>query len=80
MAGLLIAKPEEIGFHPSRLQRVYDLLEHWAKVDKFPGAGICIGRKGKMLELRFSGGSGPSRMRRPYGETRFFSSHRSRNR
>src|SRR5262245_57749690 len=55
MAGLPIAKPEEIGLHPVRTQRVYDLLEQWAKTDKIPGASLCIGRRGKILEPRFFG-------------------------
>src|SRR5262249_12086518 len=54
-----LAKPEEIGFNASRLQRVYDLLEHWTKTDKVPGAAICVGRKDKILEPRFFGRQRP---------------------
>ena len=41
------------------MQRIYELLEHWAKTDKVPGAGLCVGRKGKMLEPRFFGRQRP---------------------
>jgi CubicO group peptidase (beta-lactamase class C family) len=47
---LAIAKPEEIGFIPERLQRAYDLLTEWVKKDRIPAAGFCVGRKGKMVE------------------------------
>src|SRR5690349_17691129 len=50
MPGLSLAKPADIGFDPQRLQRACDLLKKWADDDKIPSAGLCIGRKGKMLE------------------------------
>ncbi len=55
MPTLPLAKPEEIGILPERLQRVYDLLEEWTKTDKVPAAALCIGRKGRMVEPRFFG-------------------------
>src|SRR5262249_52345721 len=47
---LAVAKPEEVGFIPERLQRVNDLLTDWVKKDRIPAAGFCVGRKGKMVE------------------------------
>jgi CubicO group peptidase (beta-lactamase class C family) len=44
------AKPEEIGFDPARLRRAFDLLRQWVETDKVPAAGLCVGRKGKMVE------------------------------
>jgi CubicO group peptidase (beta-lactamase class C family) len=52
-------KPEEIGFNPTRLGRAHDLLEEWTRADKVPGAALCIGRKGQMLEPRFFGRQRP---------------------
>src|SRR6516162_6458217 len=45
-----IAKPAEIGFEPSRLQRAFDVLAEWVKKDRIPAAGLCVGRKGRMVE------------------------------
>lgn len=57
--GLEQAPPEEIGFVPARLQRAYDLLEHWTATDKIPAAGFCVGRKGRLVEPRFFGRQRP---------------------
>jgi CubicO group peptidase (beta-lactamase class C family) len=54
-AGLPLANPEELGLIPARLQRAYDLLEKWTRIDKVPAAALCVGRKGKMLPARFLG-------------------------
>jgi CubicO group peptidase (beta-lactamase class C family) len=59
MAGLPIAKPDEIGFILNRLQRAYDLLDSWVRTDKVPAAALCVGRKGKMLPLRLVGRQRP---------------------
>jgi CubicO group peptidase (beta-lactamase class C family) len=59
MSGLPLAKPEEIGFIPARLQHAYDLLAEWTRTDKVPAASVCVGRKGRMLEPRFFGGQRP---------------------
>src|SRR5262245_11860546 len=45
-----IAKPEEIGLEPKRLQRAFDILAEWVKKDRIPAAGCCVGRKGRMVE------------------------------
>jgi hypothetical protein len=44
MPDLPTATPESIGFEPTRLQRAYDLLQHWADTDQIPAAGLCVGR------------------------------------
>lgn len=72
MTGLPVAKPEEIGFVPSRLQCVQDLLEHWVQTDKIPAAGLCVGRKGKMLEPRFVGRQRPERDAPPLRDDALF--------
>lgn len=59
--GLAVARPEEIGFQPARLQRAYDLLEDWARTDKVPAATLCVGRKGRLVEPRFFGRQRPDR-------------------
>src|SRR5712692_11163777 len=59
MSGLPLARPEEIGFLPARLERAYDLLAEWARADRVPAAALCVGRKGRMLEPRFFGRQRP---------------------
>jgi len=59
MSGLPLTQPETIGFNPQRLQRAYDMLQKWADTDKIPAAGVCIGRKGCMLEPRLVGRQKP---------------------
>jgi CubicO group peptidase (beta-lactamase class C family) len=59
MTGLPLAKPEEIGFIPVRLQHAYDLVESWVRTGKVPAAAFCIGRKGKMLPPRLVGRQRP---------------------
>jgi CubicO group peptidase (beta-lactamase class C family) len=55
MPTLNFAKPAEIGFDPSRLQRAFDLLRKWTENDQIPAAGICVGRHGKAVEPVFAG-------------------------
>lgn len=50
-----MTKPEEIGFAPARLERAFELLADWVKKDRLPAAGICVGRRGKMVEPRLFG-------------------------
>jgi CubicO group peptidase (beta-lactamase class C family) len=52
---LEIARPAAIGFDPTRIERVYARLTEWTHQDKMPGAGIAIGRHGRMLEPRVFG-------------------------
>jgi CubicO group peptidase (beta-lactamase class C family) len=59
MDGLPLSQPETMGFDPARLQRAYDLLQTWIDADKVPAAGMCIGRKGVMLEPRLVGRQRP---------------------
>ena len=56
---LEIARPNAIGFDLARIERVYDRLSLWVHEDKMPGAGIVIGRHGKMLEPRVFGRQRP---------------------
>src|SRR5207244_1286743 len=55
MPDLPTARPESIGFDAARLQRAYDLLQHWVETDQVPAAGLCVGRKGSMVEPRLFG-------------------------
>src|SRR5437762_11088898 len=57
-AALPVARPEEIGFVPERLQRAYDLLKRWTDADQIPAAGLCVGRRGRVVEPRFFGRQG----------------------
>lgn len=61
MPGLPIAKLSDIGFDPNRLQIAFDLLRNWAASDKIPSAGLCVGRKGKMLEPLLVGRQKPGK-------------------
>ena len=55
MAGLPTARPAALGFDERRLQRAFDLLKKWCDDDKVLGAGLCVGRRGRMIEPRFFG-------------------------
>jgi CubicO group peptidase (beta-lactamase class C family) len=55
MPGLPLARPDTIGFDPAGLQRAFDLLAHWSKEGKVLSAGLCVGRRGRMVEPRFFG-------------------------
>jgi CubicO group peptidase (beta-lactamase class C family) len=55
MPNLPLARPETIGLDPTRLQRVYDLLQRWTDADKLPAAALCVGRRGRTVEPRFFG-------------------------
>jgi CubicO group peptidase (beta-lactamase class C family) len=52
---LEIARPASIGFDAARIDRVYARLTEWTHEDRIAGAGIAIGRHGKMLEPRVFG-------------------------
>jgi CubicO group peptidase (beta-lactamase class C family) len=54
-----VARPEEIGFDPARLRRVWDLLRRWVEQDKIPAAGVCVGRRGRQVEPHFFGRQRP---------------------
>jgi CubicO group peptidase (beta-lactamase class C family) len=56
---LEIARPAAIGFDTARIERVYARLAEWTHEDKVPGAGIAIGRHGKLLEPRVFGRQRP---------------------
>ncbi|MGI8982822.1 MAG: serine hydrolase domain-containing protein [Pirellulaceae bacterium] len=59
MPHLPLAKPEEIGLDPQRLQRAYELLEKWTADGTIPGGAIAVGRRGKLVEPRYFGRQGP---------------------
>src|SRR5687767_5963477 len=55
MTKLRIAPPQDIGLDPQGLQRACDLLKRWCEADQIPSAGLCIGRKGGIVEPRVFG-------------------------
>ena len=55
MSGLPLSRPEAMGLDPSRLQRAGGLLQQWIDTDKVPAIGLCVGRRGLMLEPRLVG-------------------------
>jgi CubicO group peptidase (beta-lactamase class C family) len=57
MPGIPVARPEAVGFDSARLDRAFALLKKWAAEDKVLGAGLCVGRRGRMVEPRFFGRS-----------------------
>jgi CubicO group peptidase (beta-lactamase class C family) len=59
MAAVPVARPQEIGIDPTRLQRAYDLLQRWADRDRVPAAGLCVGRRGRVVEPRLVGRQRP---------------------
>lgn len=56
---LEIARPAAVGFDATRIERVYSRLTEWTHQDKIAGAGIAIGRHGKLLEPRVFGRQRP---------------------
>jgi len=58
---LPVARPEDIGLDPARLQRAYDLLDQWTRgADApVPGGAILVGRNGKTVAARRFGKQGP---------------------
>lgn len=59
MPGIPAARPAAIGFDEPRLDRAFALLKKWCDEDKIPAAGICVGRRGRIVEPRFFGKHGP---------------------
>src|SRR5262245_59047575 len=59
MPDLPTARPESIGFDATRLKRAYGLLQQWVETDQVPAAGLCVGRKGSMVEPRLFGRQHP---------------------
>jgi CubicO group peptidase (beta-lactamase class C family) len=55
MPRLPVATPQAVGFDPERLDRAAALLKKWADEDKVPAAGLCVGRRGRMIEPRLIG-------------------------
>ena len=57
---IALAKPEDIGIHPDRLEGAFGLMESWVHHYLIPGAGVAIGRSGKMLPVRVFGRHRPA--------------------
>src|SRR4051812_12451660 len=55
MPGIPVDRPETLGFDPARLDRAFALLRKWTDEDTVLGAGVCAGRRGRMIEPRFFG-------------------------
>jgi CubicO group peptidase (beta-lactamase class C family) len=53
------ASPEKIGLSPSRLNLAYQLLEKIAERRAVPGAALCVGRHGRVVEPRLIGRQSP---------------------
>lgn len=59
---LPVAKPEDVGLDPKRLQVAYDLLEKMTgERDGIPGGALLVGRAGKIVAPRCFGRQGPQR-------------------
>jgi CubicO group peptidase (beta-lactamase class C family) len=58
---LPLARPDEIGLHPARLQDAYELLDEWTAGPSapIPGGAIAVGRHGKLVVPTFLGRQGP---------------------
>src|SRR5690242_4093254 len=61
MNDLSFAKPDTMGLSSDQLQRAYDLLKKWCDEDHLPSAGLCVGRKGNVVEPRFFGKQRPGK-------------------
>ncbi|MCI0640960.1 MAG: beta-lactamase family protein [Gemmataceae bacterium] len=59
MSDVPIGEPRALGIHERRLQVAFDLLRRWTEEDRIPGATLCVGRRGRMLEPRFFGKQRP---------------------
>jgi uncharacterized protein YbbC (DUF1343 family)/CubicO group peptidase (beta-lactamase class C family) len=55
LAGLPEAKPEAVGFDPSRVARVEDAIARAIAEKKVPGAVVVVGRRGKVVLARAFG-------------------------
>jgi hypothetical protein len=69
---LPIAFPAEIGFDAARLELAYALLTEWTKSGDVPGAGIVVGRRGKMVAPKFFGRMGPEKDAEPIRDDALF--------
>ena len=50
--------PEGVSLHPDRWREALDLLRGWCDAGKIPGAGLVVGRAGRMIEPQFLGRMG----------------------
>ena len=72
MPELPIVNPDQGGWVPTYLQRVYALLEHWVETDAIPAAGLCVGRGGGVVRPRFFGRQRPEPDAPPLREDALF--------
>lgn len=52
---LPLGRPRAEGFHPERLQRVFDLVEGTVRAGQHAGAGVLIARHGRLIGVRTFG-------------------------
>lgn len=55
MSILPVVNPSRVGISSACLQRAYDLLDRWQGEGEVPAAGLCVGRRGGMIEPRING-------------------------
>lgn len=55
MPEMPIAKPDVLGFDPARWQRVLETARRWTTEKKAPALGLCVGRRGKIIEPLLAG-------------------------
>lgn len=72
MVAIPIDKPEVVGFDVSRLDRAWALLERWTTERKVLGAGMCVGRRGRIVEPRIFGHRKPGAGAGPLGADSLF--------
>jgi len=59
MPDLPIARPEVLGLDPARIQRAVEAVKRWTSEGKVPAMGVCVGRRGKILEPILAGKQSP---------------------
>ena len=72
MPDLPIVNPDESGWVPTYLQRVYALIERGIETDAIPAAGFCVGRAGGIVRPRFFGRQRPEPEAPPLREDALF--------
>ncbi len=72
MEKISFAHPQDIGLDPHYLDRAGELLERWCDADQIPSAGLCVGRKGQVVEPRLFGRQRPEKDARPIRKDALF--------
>lgn len=60
MPELPIARPDVLGFDSARLERAFEAARRWTSDGKVPAIGLCVGRRGKIIEPFLAGVQSPS--------------------